>query len=99
MRQINFVSYYCTSLSQVPFILIIQFTTNKVNGASYFSARENYLNTTAPNVEYITYGTVNELSIYADPGTTISIALQCFETTSGTNTVCNITLGGLVVDK
>jgi hypothetical protein len=96
---INFLSYYCTSDSQVPTILLIQFTTNEVNGASYFNGRDNFFNTPpTPPTQYYTFGTVKTLSIYADPHSTISVILQFFPSTAS-NTVCNFTLGGLALDE
>jgi hypothetical protein len=97
--QLNFLSYYCTS-NAVPTILTIQFTTHGVNGESYFSSRANIVDI-PPTGEAVTFGTVNPLSIYADPRSTISVVLQIFGGTTGpiSNTVCNLTLGGLVVDE
>jgi hypothetical protein len=96
---INFLSYYCTSDSQVPNILVIQFTTNEVSGTSYFNGRDNFFNypPTVPT-QYYTFGTVKAPSIYADPHSTISVTLQFFPSTAS-NTVCDFTLGGLVVDE
>jgi hypothetical protein len=99
MWYINFLSQHCTSDSQIPFFLIIQFTTNKVNGEIAVAANSNGNSVnTPPPTSYFAVGTINALSIYADPGTTVSVILQFFPSIAS-STVCNITLGGLVVDE
>jgi len=92
--QIQYISFTCTSDTYRPQIADVQFTTNSVTADVHFDPSTPFIEVGPSNI-ITSFGYLNSLSIFADPGSIIVTNFEYLNATSNANSTCNITLGGV----